>query len=599
MASQTKGKFRKNPIPQQDILSAGERSIYTLVSGQNINLKLSETGAATMYLLDADKGGLAYTSSRALKPGDNYFGAYSGTQKILAITAQGSIDAVVGDAAVGAAIGAGASVGVGGKRSVAIFGPTAALAQKGLADQTASVRAGIDTYNTSQRFVELWADTSAWAKGAQPFVVSGGKMYAGASAGGGANGNHSFASAVGDKMRWSVGFTLPDAAGTGSLIIGFDKNAPGATPSNGASSVSYGVEFNLAKSTGVRKYVDGVVSGLFGGYPGSGNFALHAIPDANWLSFSIYNDDTATEAYYWRVLRAGVTINNLFLFNSDSRQLAGASINSNGARAAIQPALAGQAGGVGQFSQYTGSDANTPPTVGYHIWGPAGYDPRRAYPLIILFHGDGSDENFFTTPALSPIKNALTAAGYLVAACGIAANKSTWGAQASIDAYAAFYQYVLANYSIGPVSFLAVSMGGIESLNCLASKKIPGVVAWAGLAPTANLAAAYARIEFKTKIDTAYGISGTTGQNTYALRTDGYDPLLQTDPHVFQDLPMMFVAPTDDLLVDRTLNTDLLKAKVAPTAAEIVDIPGVTGGHSFDAIPYAGQIVAFFDKYAK
>ena len=477
------------------------------------------------------------------------------------------------------------------------YGEVYAVRVKGLQDQMQSNLNGIANYTTTARFVELWTDTSAWVKGAQPFVVSGGKMYAPAGAAGGANGNHSFASAAGDPLRWSVSFTLPVAAGTGSLIIGFDSNAPGAVPSNGASSVSYGAEFNLAQTNGIRRYVNGNFLGNFAGtYPGGGEYTMHFISDANWLSYSLFNDGTNNEYIYGRTLRSGVTINNLYLYNSDSRQAAGgASVNPNGARAAIQPALAGQAGGQGQFSQYTGND--TTPTIGYHIWGPAGYDPRRPWPLVVLFHGDGSDENFFTTPALLPVKDALLNAGYLVAACGIAANKSTWGNQATINAYAGLYQYMLTNYTVGPVVMLAVSMGGIESLNCLASKKIPGVVAWVGLAPTANLATCYANPSFTTKINTAYGITGS-GQTTYALATDGYDPLLQTDPHVFQDLPMMFLAATDDTLVPKAQNTDLLYAKVATTARERIDVPGITGGHSFSPTPYIPRIIEFINKYA-
>ncbi|NGZ86417.1 alpha/beta hydrolase [Duganella aceris] len=488
----------------------------------------------------------------------------------------------------------GSTFKAGGKRSVAIFGPAAALAQKALADQMASLRAGIDTYNASARFVEIWGDTVNWTKGNAAWQVSGGKMYAGPVQGGGSNGNRAFAVAATDPLRWSVSFMLPAAAGTGSVIIGFDNNAPGVAPSNGASSVSFGLEFNLTQATGIRRYLNGVVGGLFG-YPGGGNYSVHYIGDANWLSYAIFNDDTGTESYYGRVLRSTIVTNNLFLFNADSRQLAGASINACSARAALQPGIAGGASNAGRFSQYTASDAAG--TVNYHIWGPAGYDPRTPVPLAILFHGDGGDEHSFLAAGVLPLKEALVAAGFLVVAGGIAGNKSTWGGPSSIDAYVSLYQYVSARYTIGPVVMLAQSMGGIESLNVLASKRIPGVVAWAGYSPTANLARAYATT-WTAKINASYGITGI-GQATYALCTDGYDPLLQTDPHAFQDVPMMFVAATDDALVPRQFNTEALKAKVAATAAEVIDVPGVTGGHGFDLTPYCPQIIAFLNRYAK
>jgi hypothetical protein len=218
-----------------------------------------------------------------------------------------------------------------------------------------------------------------------------------------------------------------------------------------------------------------------------------------------------------------------------------------------------------------------------------------AYPLVVMFHGDGSDETaFITDPTYPTLRKALLAAGYIVMSCGTT-NKSTWGSQTSIDAYFAAWQYAYNQFRVTKTAFLGCSMGGIESLNQLAKGKIPDVAVWVGYSPTTNLAKAYAT-SWTAKINTAYGINGG---NPYATATAGYDPLLDA-PTAFRNVPMMFAAATDDSVVPKADNTDALVARVTGVAVEVVSIAGITGGHSYaPSGAVLTQIVAFFDKYAK
>jgi len=518
-----------------------------------------------------------------------------GVNRYLVTSNAGEISVEVQNVVLGAALVRGRFLlSSDGLRSAQIFGPDASTAQKGRADAANSLRTQTDGYYANPKFAEGWADLANWTKGTQGWRVQNNRMFAGATTGGGSNGNYAISLGAGEVLRWDVPFTLVGSS-VGVLAIGFSSDAPvsgvAVAPANGISSCSYGIQFTLAGGFGIQQINSGNPTGLFGGLPPPGNYKLTLIVDENWITGCIYNTDTGVEGWYWRKARGSIVINNLYLYNGDSTGLAGSSIGPCSARkGGLQLAIAG-AYGSSRFSQYTTSDATT--AVGYHIWAPDNYDARKSYTLAVMFHGDTSDENFFQG---STLQKGLVDAGFFAAACGISANKRTWGSQASIDEYVKLVQYMQAKYNIGKIVFVAASMGGIESLNVLAQRKI-AVAAWVGLAPTANLDRAY-KTTWKAPIDTSYGITGT-GQATYTLKTEGYDPLLQPDGSAFQSVPMMIVAPTDDTLVPRQYNTDPLIAKCTGYAPEIFDIPGITGGHSFDSSPYVSQIVDFLNRYSR
>ena len=225
----------------------------------------------------------------------------------------------------------------------------------------------------------------------------------------------------------------------------------------------------------------------------------------------------------------------------------------------------------------------------FRIALPTTYDSRVPTPAVILFHGNGSDEFTWTTNAnMKAVAEAFLNAGFICLSV-TDANTTTWGAQASLDAYAAGYQYLRDHYAVGGVIIYANSMGGIESLLMLAENRIPGVAAWIGTVPTFDLANNYANALFTSVIKTAYGIA--SDGSDYAVKTAGHDPAL-INPVRFRSLPMWALVATDDASVNATANGLALAARLeAVTDFTLVQ---VTGGHSTTEITTrAPEMVAF------
>lgn len=439
-------------------------------------------------------------------------------------------------------------------------------------------------------FLEPWNSASAnWAQGANPTTVSGNRMYG--TAGAGAGMNHSYALTAGQNMRVVVPFTIAAGSSSGGVAFGVNQDAAGATPTTGLGNV-FGLYFNFTAGT-VQSYNNGTVTQVSGTLT-RGDFLGTITIDPTYISISADKTDN-TVGFFIRRPRAGFNINNIALFNSDALGATGSSVGPMSARKEIQtiePRIFGE-GSTASGMMWTGNSAAT---VGYAVWLPPSYDSSLEYPLVLMFHGDNSDELAFNSDPTYPImRRAFAAAGYICMSVGIAANKSTWGSQASVDAYFAAWQYIYNKCRISNTVFLGCSMGGIESLNSLSKGTIPGVAAWIGYSPTTNLAQAYAT-SWTAKINTAYGINGG---NPYATATAGYDPLLAA-PDAFRKVPMLFAAATDDAVVPKSNNTDPMVTRMTGVSAEVVSIAGITGGHSF--VPSAGvlaQMIAFADKYAK
>lgn len=342
----------------------------------------------------------------------------------------------------------------------------------------------------------------------------------------------------------------------------------------------------------------GTVTSL--GTPTAGAWQVVISSDGLYLSAVATKVDGSQEFSYKWPVSPSFQINNVAVFNSDSRNLAGHSVGVIGAR-----------GGISTVTPRTGIEGVAARTVSVSSVGPANaygiriamppsYDSRKPSPVAICFHGNGSNETTWATNANGiTVANALNAAGYIVLSAANTANVSTWGAQAGLDAYYYAYQALRdAGYPLGPVVLYANSMGGIESLLTLAARRIPGIVAWCGTSPTTNLADNYTGSGgvFTATINTAYGITGNA-PNTYALLTAGHDPMLMSGS-AFRGVPMLFLAATDDTTVLKTNNTDPMAALCAPYASSVTVVP-TTGGHSFNFAPYTGQIVSFFNQWSK
>jgi acetyl esterase/lipase len=227
---------------------------------------------------------------------------------------------------------------------------------------------------------------------------------------------------------------------------------------------------------------------------------------------------------------------------------------------------------------------------------PPTYDARVPAPVMIYFHGAGGSEHQFSDAASQKqVMLAALAAGYIVVSASDNIYASGFGADAAIECYPLAYQWARDNFNIGPVVFHVNSMGGIESLITLSQRRIPGVVAWCGTSPTSNLRTAYDNAAFTASIAGAYGIAGDGSD--YAAKTTGHDPML-LDGDAFRGLPMMFLHATDDAVIPKATNTDMFKARIAPFALEVIDVGGITGGHSFTVTStQAAAIIAFFNKY--
>lgn len=444
-----------------------------------------------------------------------------------------------------------------------------------------SIAAARLAYDTSTLFTENWTDTSAWGNGgATATQVSAGKLYGGSAPGGTSGLNHAFVASA--QGLYAVVTVNHVTGGGGGVIVGVSSDAAGAAPTAGGGA-AFGLYIRGSNTTPQQ-----ISSGTFSDLTTeptttAGTYIVTVSVDATYISVVAYQTSTGA-TIRTRRLRAGFNVNNLYVFNSCTTALSGQSIGTVSGR----QALASTASEVNQRVLYSGDGTND-----WQLWLPSGFDSRAPVPLVIGFHGNGSDQNHWATNANGiVVKDALVGAGYAFLGVTYAANKSTWGAQASLDAYVAAYNWARKFVPIESVSFYANSMGGIESELTLADRRIPGVVAWVGTSPTANLADNYTGGggQFTAVINTAYGI---TDPSQYAAATAGHDPALLS-PAAFRGLPMLFLAATDDTTVSKANNADLLASRLT-RYSNVTLQTGITGGHSFNFAPYTSQIVSFFD----
>jgi hypothetical protein len=470
-----------------------------------------------------------------------------------------------------------------------------ALADLAASERSKSLANSRVMWEDSAAFNERWANFSNWTLGAASNLqISGGYVYAN---GAGANAGANHAWALGTTGVGRAVFVINKAAGatnSGGIIVGVTSGTAGAAPSTGGGNAR-GLYF---RPSSVAQIVDsGTFTDLSGGLS-SGLHEVVIVADAAFLSITVRRLDGTIE-YRQRWARAGFSIQNLYIFNSDANLLTGSSIGPISTRDSTASASAGFRAGVEDVqstAQWTAVG-----TTNIRVALPAGYDSRRPLPVVMAFHGNGSNAlHFADHPAGQGVANAFLTAGYAVVSADNSGNVSTWGAQAGLDAYYTAYKYMRDNYPLGPVVFYGNSMGGLESLLSLAERRIPGVVAWVGTVPVCNLAANYVGTGnaqlFTSTIATAYGIAGDGSD--YATKTLGHDAILK-DGQAFRGLPMWVLVSTDDTSVIPADNWNLMEPKIQPYAAEYVRVNTTgTGGHSTTAIASnASAMVTFANKY--
>jgi pimeloyl-ACP methyl ester carboxylesterase len=471
-----------------------------------------------------------------------------------------------------------------------------AVTSRGYQDSLLSVTKSKAVYDdtASSIFTENFANLSNWVLDPTPGMqVSANKLYSTGTGSGTNGGNHSFALQATDNLRAVFKVTIPAGNPTGNIIIGVSKDNAGVAPAASAVNV-FGLI--LTGDYAVAKQWDGGTQTTTpeNVTPTAGDYIVTVTVDQQSISVVMVKTDGTIEISAKRN-RSGFTVNNLYLFNSDTRALSGMYISLVSARkgiATITPRTYGE--GLAKTEHWTGDG-----TQNFKIFLPANYDSRIPAPLAICFHGHGSNETAWSIGGADSnygkLQKALTDAGYIVLSCSLIASYTSWGNTASSNAYYQAYKYVRDHYAIGAVVFFGNSMGGIESLNTLSENKIP-CVAWAGTSATYNLKYCYQNCSagIISAIQGAYNIAGD-GSN-YAAQTAGRDPALMP-ASTFRGLPMWMASALDDTTISKANNADLLYQAVQNVSVEAVKVDVATGGHGFDIAPYTSQIVNFFNKY--
>lgn len=390
-------------------------------------------------------------------------------------------------------------------------------------------------------------------------------------------------------MRAVFNFRMVLGGSSGGTMIGVSSDAAGAT-ATAAAGTAFGIYFRSFSTTPQR-----VSNGSFADIAGAPalravDYTVTVTVDQMWISVVARSADGTDEIRTQRA-RSGFTVNNLFIFQSDSRELTGMSVGYVGARkqfATIAPRTSLE--GVAYTTHWTGDGTNK-----FKLTLPLSYDSRVPQPVVILFHGNGSDENHFADNSNGKeAGNAFLAAGYATISAA-AASLTTWGNAASTSAYVAAYRFFRDRYSLGPVLMYSNSMGAIESLNALADGRIPGVVGWATTHPAISLKSAYDdlfSVGFTALIKTAYGIAADGSD--YASKTAGRDAMLLEPGLSFRGVPMWVLYATDDAAVDQSRNAIPFVAKIQAIGVDI-EVQTTTGGHSAAIAAFMTSLTNFAD----
>lgn len=459
---------------------------------------------------------------------------------------------------------------------------TIATAERATALATSRVN-----WEDTASIVERWTDLTAWTPtAASNLQISGGNVYAN-----GAGGNS------GATRPWALGTTgvgravfvirrVIGASGSGGLGVGVSTSA--AAPTAGAATARA-----LYVAAGGVNTVQSIDNGTFTtigtGSISAGTHVVTVVADPTYLSITLRKNDGSLE-YRARWARAGFSIQSLYIFNSDANALTGGYIGPLAARQAIATSTSR----AGIEDQFPGAHWTASGAANIRVATPTTYDSRRPLPVLMAFHGNGSNALHFADNANGyGVANAFLAAGYLVVSADNNANVSTWGAQAGLDAYYLAYKYVRDNYPIGPLVLYGNSMGGMEALLSLAERRLPGIAALILTVPATNLAENYANALFTATITTAYGISGD-----YAAKTAGHDPTL-LPMTAYRGVPIWALYASDDASVTPAANWQTFAPLITPYSPEVVTTV-VTGGHSTASIASnAAAMVTFADKYTK
>ena len=435
-------------------------------------------------------------------------------------------------------------------------------------------------------YVDQFSDLSGWV-GSSPTAVqvSGGKVY-GNGAGANSAMNHGI-SASETKFRCvtTVDY-VASATMDGGVAVGISSVQPGTAPGV-ALSDSFAIYFYQNR---VKYIIDGVPyfaynqTNLI-----TGKYIITLSADDAYLSITAKLDsDTVNQEFHIRLARASKAANNIVIFNSDTRLLAGSAIGpmAIGVNSTASLVKTGVVDSTYKTVVWTGGT-----NADFRIVVPSGYDSRKPRPAVILFHGLGSTELTWATNAnYHAIQKALTDEGFIVISGARRNEYGTWGNANAQAAYIETYRYLLANYSISCVACLANSMGGIEFFNTLKTGKIGIPTCLVATSATANLLSCYNSAPLNASIKSAYAIA--SDGSDYSTKTEGFDPIKER-PDSFFGLPQLWICADDDTTVSTQLNRNQMTTLSGVSANKITHINVATGGHEFDIRPYLPQITRF------
>lgn len=454
---------------------------------------------------------------------------------------------------------------------------------------------------------------------------------------------------TGQKWR-RKGTVRPQSGPSGQLIIGICEGAAGANPANGGTDIK-GITFDSGGK--VRKWTNGTAADLSNTtlWTNGDVFDVTMVFDGKNLSIVAINETTGDE---FRATHLGPTMNNDAIYLAETagttrRVRPFVSIPEYTSATPRSTTLGGVAYPIEDRQRTVvwskvdaGGVANA---AGVRLALPSSWDGRNQMPTVLCFHGHGTDETaWWENGNYRKVANAFNAAGWAVLSA--ANGTTTWGADASLDGYAAAASWARNLYNAGPFVVFANSMGSIEALLTLAQNRIPGIYGYIGTSPTYSLSDAYANAAFTSAITTAYGITAgtlsgstavnatsipttasfptvgtrllvgngtanaeivtTTGASTgtsvavtamtlthasavqvsdYPTKTSGHDPAL-LNAALFRGLPSLVLAASDDTTVPETTNAVPLIAALQPYSGDVLSKLDNTGGHSFDPAPY-------------
>jgi dienelactone hydrolase len=208
--------------------------------------------------------------------------------------------------------------------------------------------------------------------------------------------------------------------------------------------------------------------------------------------------------------------------------------------------------------------------------------------IVLYSHGQNEQYNSISsaTGTMLDTLNALTAAGYMVAASNAGGNYGWGNAQATND-QAALIKYLRATYSsVSTFVVMGSSMGGIGGLNLLGKGGVSGGIGFIGLQATYDLNAMHGGA-YLSNIESSYG---TVGQ-TWPYRAYGYDPALRNADEL-GGMPILLIASASDTTVPKAAHSDVMAAAHAKVARSVTQVTA-TGNHGDASHWNASAILSF------